>query len=74
MSAAQVDAMSETFGTVTGRMADRAPDAVLLDALEQFGEALSEGDLPFTGYRNAQPGGIRRKGAMPPLRSARLRK
>ena len=42
MSPAQVDALSDVYGTVTGRVDDRVPDAVLLDTLEKFGDALSE--------------------------------
>ncbi|MCF6389088.1 hypothetical protein L2K20_19095 [Mycobacterium sp. MBM] len=42
MSPTQVDALSDTYGAVTGRGSDRVPDDVLLDTLETFGDALSE--------------------------------
>lgn len=42
MSPAQVDTLSGTYGALTGRMNDRIPDAVLIDTLEKFGDALSD--------------------------------
>ena len=42
MSPAQVDALSDTYGAVTGRGNDRAPDDILRDTLEKFGDAMSE--------------------------------
>jgi hypothetical protein len=42
MSSAQVDALSGTYGAVTGRGNDRIPDAILHDTLETFGNAMSE--------------------------------
>lgn len=42
MSGAQVDALSDMYGAVTGRMNDRAPDDILRDTLEAFGAAMSE--------------------------------
>ena len=42
MSGAQVDALSDTYGAVTGRMNDRVPDDILRDTLEAFGDAMSE--------------------------------
>ena len=42
MSAAQVDALSGTYGAVTGRGDDRIPDDLLRDTLEKFGDAMSE--------------------------------
>lgn len=44
MSAAQVDALSGTYGTVTGCGADRIPDDILRDTLAKFGDAMSEDD------------------------------
>jgi hypothetical protein len=41
MSPAQVDALSVTYGTVTGRAADRVPDDILRETLKMFGDALS---------------------------------
>jgi hypothetical protein len=42
MSAAQVDALSGTYGAVTGRMNDRIPDDILRDTLQTFGDELAE--------------------------------
>lgn len=42
MSAAQVDALSDIYGAVTGRGSDRVPDDLLLDTLAKFGDAMSE--------------------------------
>lgn len=42
MSPAQVDALSGTYGAITGRVSDRIPDNVLRDTLEKFGDAMSE--------------------------------
>src|SRR5690349_7006825 len=42
MSAAQVDALSGTYGTVTGRGGDRMADDLLHDTLAKFGEAMSD--------------------------------
>lgn len=42
MSPAQVDALSGTYGTVTGRGDDRIPDDILRDTLEKFGDAMSD--------------------------------
>ncbi|WP_415972589.1 hypothetical protein [Rhodococcus sp. 077-4] len=42
MSSAQVDALSDTYGSVTGRGNDRMPDDILRDTLQTFGHALSE--------------------------------
>ena len=42
MSPTQVDALSDTYGAVTGRGNDRVPDNILLDTLKTFGDALSE--------------------------------
>ncbi|WP_421988837.1 hypothetical protein [Roseococcus sp.] len=42
MSPAQVDALSDTYGAVTGRGNNRAPDDILRDTLEKFGGAMSE--------------------------------
>jgi len=44
MSGAQVDAMSDTYGAITGRVNDVIPDAILRDTLEKFGDAMSEED------------------------------
>ncbi|MBH1450060.1 hypothetical protein I5U30_18450 [Stenotrophomonas maltophilia] len=41
MSAAQVNALSGTYGAVTGRGNDRVPDDILHDTLEKFGAAMS---------------------------------
>ncbi|MEV7694582.1 hypothetical protein AB0N73_14755 [Microbacterium sp. NPDC089189] len=41
MSAAEVDALSDVYGTVTARGNDRAADALLLETLEMFGGAMS---------------------------------
>ncbi|MEI5681092.1 MULTISPECIES: hypothetical protein [unclassified Mesorhizobium] len=42
MSPAQVDALSDTYGAVTGRRNDAIPDDILRDTLEKFGDAMSE--------------------------------
>lgn len=42
MSAAQVDALSDAYGAVTGRMNDLVPDDILYDTLRAFGDAMSE--------------------------------
>lgn len=42
MSPAQVDALSATYGTVTGRGADRVSDGLLRETVEMFGDALSD--------------------------------
>ncbi|WP_420112574.1 hypothetical protein [Pseudactinotalea sp.] len=42
MSRAQVDALADTYGAVTGSRSDRVPDALLLDTLEKFGNAISD--------------------------------
>lgn len=42
MSPAQVDALSDTYGAVTGRGNNRASDDILRDTLEKFGGAMSE--------------------------------
>lgn len=42
MSPAQVDALSATYGIVTGRGADRVADEMLRETLAMFGDALSE--------------------------------
>jgi len=42
MSPAQVDALSDTYGAVTGRGNDRISDDILRDTLEKFGGAMSE--------------------------------
>lgn len=42
MSSVQVDALSDTYGAVTGRGNDRVPDDLLRDTLEKFGDAMSE--------------------------------
>lgn len=42
MSPTQVDALSETYGAVTGRASDRIPDDILLDTLKTFGDGMSE--------------------------------
>ena len=41
MSAAQVDALSATYGEVTTRMDDTISDDMLRDTLETFGDGLS---------------------------------
>lgn len=42
MSPAQVDSLSATYGTVTGRGADRVADGMLRETLEMFGDAMSD--------------------------------
>lgn len=42
MSPAQVDALADTYGAVTGRGNDRVPDDLLRDTLVKFGDAMSE--------------------------------
>lgn len=42
MSPAQVDALSATYGTITGRGADRIDDDLLRETLEMFGNAMSD--------------------------------
>jgi len=42
MSPAQVHSLSATYGTVTGRGADRVADDMLLETLEMFGDAMSD--------------------------------
>ncbi|KHO26587.1 hypothetical protein QQ44_13105 [Mycolicibacterium setense] len=42
MSAARVDALSDTYGAVTGRGNDRIPDDILRDTLATFGDEMSE--------------------------------
>ncbi|MBJ7386696.1 MAG: hypothetical protein JHC55_19635 [Mycolicibacterium sp.] len=44
MSPAQVDALSDVYGAITGRAHDRIPDDLLHDTLETFGYAMSEED------------------------------
>ena len=41
MSPAQVDALSDSYGAVTGRGNDRVPDDILRDTLEKFGDGMS---------------------------------
>lgn len=41
MSPAQVDALSGTYGVITGQGSDRVPDDLLRDTLEKFGDAMS---------------------------------
>jgi len=42
MSPAQVDLLSATYGTITGRGADRVADDMLRETLEMFGDAMSD--------------------------------
>ena len=42
MSPAQVDALSDTYGAVTGRSNDRIPDDILRETLQKFGDELSD--------------------------------
>jgi hypothetical protein len=42
MSPAQVDSLSATYGTVTGRGADRVADDLLRETLAMFGDAMSD--------------------------------
>lgn len=42
MSPAQVDSLSATYGTITGRGADRVADDMLRETLEMFGDAMSD--------------------------------
>ena len=42
MSSAQVDALADIYGAITGRGNDRMPDDILHDTLETFGNAMSE--------------------------------
>ena len=42
MSPAQVDSLSATYGTVTGRGADRVADDMLRETLAMFGDAMSD--------------------------------
>ena len=42
MSPAQVDALSGTYGAITGQGNDRVPDDLLRDTLEKFGHAMSD--------------------------------
>lgn len=42
MSAAQVNALSGTYGAITGRGNDRVSDDLLRDTLEKFGDAMSD--------------------------------
>ncbi|MFH5210281.1 hypothetical protein ACHIPZ_19030 [Antrihabitans sp. NCIMB 15449] len=42
MTPAQVDALSDTYGAVTGRRQNAIPDPILRDTLEKFGDAMSE--------------------------------
>lgn len=42
MSPAQVDALSATYGTITGRGADRIADGMLRETLAMFGDAMSD--------------------------------
>ncbi|MET4428843.1 hypothetical protein [Mycolicibacterium sp. 624] len=42
MSPAQVDSLSATYGTITGRGADRIADDMLRETLEMFGDAMSD--------------------------------
>lgn len=44
MSPEQVDALSDTYGAVTGRRSDSIPDDILRDTLEKFGDGMSEED------------------------------
>ena len=44
MSPAQVNALSDVYGAITGRANDRVPDDLLHDTLETFGHAMSEED------------------------------
>jgi hypothetical protein len=41
MSPTQVDALSDTYGAITGRCNDRIPDDILRDTLETFGGGMS---------------------------------
>ena len=42
MSPAQVDSLSATYGTITGRGADRVADDLLRETLAMFGDAMSD--------------------------------
>ena len=42
MSPAQVDALSDVYGSATGRKSDRIPDDILRDTLGKFGDGMSE--------------------------------
>ncbi|MGB3485345.1 MAG: hypothetical protein WBB07_24410 [Mycobacterium sp.] len=42
MSATQVDALSHTYGAVTGRMNDQISDEILRGSLEKFGGAMTD--------------------------------
>jgi hypothetical protein len=42
MSPAQVDSLSATYGTITGRGADRIADDMLRETLEMFGDAMTD--------------------------------
>jgi hypothetical protein len=42
MSPAQVDSLSATYGTITGRGADRVADDMLRETLAMFGDAMSD--------------------------------
>lgn len=42
MSPAQVDSLSATYGTITGRGADRIADDILRETLAMFGDAMSD--------------------------------
>ncbi|BBY31796.1 hypothetical protein [Mycolicibacterium sediminis] len=44
MSPAQVDALSATYGTITGRGADRVADDLLRETLAMFANAMSDDD------------------------------
>lgn len=47
MSPAQVDALSATYGVISGRGADRVADDVLRETLAMFGDAMSEDEQAF---------------------------
>ncbi|MDF2822721.1 MAG: hypothetical protein K0R68_129 [Mycobacterium sp.] len=42
MSSAQVEALSDTYGALTARMADPVSDDLLRDTLEKYGDAMSD--------------------------------
>lgn len=57
MSAARVDALSDVYGTVTGRGSDGAPDALMYETLEMFGGAMTaeEKEALVAGYAEIGP-------------------
>lgn len=57
MSPAQVDALSDVYGAVSGRGDDRAADALLHETLEMFGGAMSpeEKDALLAAYAESGP-------------------